>query len=95
MAPQQQVYIVFNAPPPPAYEVKISIPEATTDKPKPQDPMIDMGETRITFGKHKDKRFKEALEDPDYTKWMIANSGKLRRPNMKRLAFYLEANFKQ
>ena len=57
MAPQQQVYIVFNAPPPsPAYEVKISIPEATTDKPKVQDPMIDMGETRITFGKHKDKR---------------------------------------
>ena len=90
MAPQ--VNIVLHAPA--AVEVTISIPEATKDKPKPQEP-IDMGETLITSGKHKNKRFKDALEDPDYVKWMIANRQKLRSPNMKLLASYLEANFKQ
>ena len=86
MAPQ--VNIVLHAPA--AVEVKISIPEATKDKPKPQEP-IDMGETMITSGKHKGKRFKDALDFPDYVKWILNHRQGLVKPNMKLLASYLAA----
>ena len=68
-------------------EVKISIPEATKDKPKPQEP-IDMGETMIATGKHKGKRFKDVLDFPDYVKWIL-NHRKGLRPNLQALASYL------
>ena len=86
MAPQ--VNIVVHAPA--AVEVKISIPEATNVKPKPQEP-IDMGESLITSGKHKGKRFKDALDYPDYVKWILNHRQGLVNPNMKLLASYLAA----
>ena len=86
MAPQ--VNIVLHAPA--AVEVKISIPEATKDKPKPQEP-IDMGETLIASGKHRGKRFKDALDFPHYVKWILNHRQGLVNPNMKLLASYLAA----
>ena len=86
MAPQ--VTIVVNAPE--AVEVNISIPEATKDKPKPQEP-IDMDKEPVTTGKLNGKSFKDALKDREYVKWILNNRQRLKHPNLVRLASYVAA----
>ena len=85
----QQVAIFVNAPAT-TVEVKISNPEAPKDKPKAQEP-IDPGETLITSGKHKGKRFKDALQDPQYVKWIREHRQTLVKGNLMRLASYFLA----
>ena len=77
MAPQ--VNIVVHAPA--AVEVKVSIV---------QEP-IDIDEEPITSGKLNGKSFKDALDNPDYVKWILNNRQRLKNPNLKLLASYLAA----
>ena len=81
MAPQ--VTIVFNAP----VNVKISEPEASGSKPTPQEPN-EVGETLITSGKHRGKRFIDALGDPKYVKWIQEHRHLLAKSNLKLLASF-------
>ena len=80
MAPQVNcINVVVHAPA--VAEVKVSIV---------QEP-IDIDEEPITSGKLNGKSFKDALENPDYVKWILNNRQRLKNPNLKRLAAYLAA----
>ena len=78
MAPQ--VTVVF--------EIKIS----TEAKPEPQEFAGDVGETRITSGKHKGKQFKDALKDTQYVTWVLHHREQLVKDSLKCLASFFVGN---